>query len=592
MERLMRNDWSETLFLIIAGGLILLAAATFAGAQNVAEIVLGDGTRVLVTESRPVAVTPRVTAVLARDHLRIRNGGNPDRFNTTAFTPEPWYFREIVITCPGRRPQLWPFDLSAPGPGAEQWTVAGEQSFKHGHHEALDPAQPWYLPSRTLHMLDGGDTFYVRLTTLADPYELGPSTPLQIAEATRISDIDQTLLSGWPLARANLDLYRFDASSLDPAAQPRTQGWFLVPEFFVSKWTGWSRDLSEGWYAFPDHQLPGDGICNAHYGHDWAWLASFLQSGDAMRRTIGLAVLRQKCATGLFDVDRPYPACRYQGMWRGEKAGVGRRGSSLGPMPSKEWDVGLLCGAALDPECPLIARAVAVRRARLLGVAPADIWNGAGGGRLAGNYLRNLRDHFVASGDPALRAKADLFVAHVWRVFDARAAAWNPQHPGQPMRWFPNLYDPNVTAAWEEATLHAELFWWATQGGGVGAGRLADLDPMVEWLVVACSGPRGQTGEWQVAYQKNVLTGVWTSNTPGNGLWWVPLAGYVRARLPHLRPQAEQWTATAFRRHGQTWAEVDQGRAPYTAATLTVDTAGEGPGAFKQRAYATRALRR
>ena len=55
---------------------------------------------------------------------------------------------------------------------------------------------------------------------------------------------------------------------------------------------------------------------------------------------------------------------------------------------------------------------------------------------------------------------------------------------------------------------------------------------------------------------------------------------------------ADAWTATAFRRIGQTWADVDAGRAPLLPAALGVESGPEGPGAHKMRAYAALAARR
>lgn len=585
--RALVHDWDDlTLWLAIIFALGIQAQIVLG---QEATIVDAAGASFVVRMGEAVALAPKVVARLEANALRIRNGGDPDRFNTSAWTPQPWYFRSIAVRFPGRRPQMHPFDGSLPGAVDGDWWLVPEGAPRHAHHEAADPAQPWYAPSAAFQMLDGGDTFYMRLTPNDDPYELGPLPESRKAAALAVADVDLPLLQR-PLAAANLALYRVDATSLVPSGAPRNHGWFLIPDFFVQRFTSWPRDLCAGWYAFPDHQLPGDGVCNAHYGHDAAWLTAYLLRGDPLSRTVGMALVRQKAATGLFDVDRPYPSCRYAGMWRGEKAGLGRRGSGLGPAPSKEWDAGLLMASALDPGCPLLAQARSVRRTRLLTVSAADIWNGAGGGRLAGLYLRNLRDWFVATGDEAFRTKAASFVAHVWAIQDRETAAWNAANPGNPMRWFPNVYDRTRTAAWEEATLHAQLYWWASTG--VGAPRLPQLDAMVDWMITACSGPRGATGEWQVAYQKDVVTGVWLSNTPANCLWWVPLTPTVKARLPQHAVAADRWTDTAFRRIGQTWADVDAGKAPVAPHLLAADGASEGPGAFKMRAYAALALRR
>lgn len=575
-----------------------LSAQTVTTAE--ATITTADGHQIIVTETRPAAVG-KVTMTLARNALVIHNGGYPARFGPSGWTVDPWYFAGIEARGLGDRvPQLFPINGARPKPTMGDWTLVDPSAFKHAHHKYADPAYPWYADSINHHMLDGGDTLYMRLAPAFDPYELSwEQTAGSLEKAAGILAFDTTLLQRFPLLQRTLSFYQFDATSSNYNVTVRNFGWFLLPQQYVKKWTSWNIDWVSGWYAAADMALPGDGICNCHYSHDAWWLANYIFTGNRMSRTIGLHLVRQKIALGLFDVDAPYSQCWISGAWRGEKSGQSRRGAPLGPMATKEWDLGLCMASAIAPDDEFIQHGLDVRLRRLLVVNAQDIWNGAGGGRAIGNYLRNLRDAYLLTGDVRLKQKANVFIQHVWSKFDAASTSWNVGHPGWPMLWFPNSLRTAYNATWEELIAHKEIAWWC-EVEGLQPQRLPMLKSMVKWAIDNASGWRNQSaGVYQVAFEigvePNGLTptiGQKNFTTPTNGLWWVSLVPTIKRWFPGVYDaRMDAMIQTSCTRIGQGWSDVDSGKLPMNPQTFSVDNAGEGPGGFKARAYAMGACR-
>lgn len=579
--------------------MLLLCGQSSAQLAEIA-VTAASGEVFLVSETRPASVG-KVRMSLTQDSLVVHNGGNPAHFGPSVWTVEPWYFAGITARGLGDRvPQLFPLNGARPGGVMGDWTLVDAGAFKHSHHKAADPAFPWYADSLKYHMLDGGDTLYMRLTHASDPYELAWEPLAGSNErAAALLAFDTTLLQRFPLLQRTLSFYQFDASSANPNTTVRNFGWFLLPEQYVKKWTSWDIRWVSGWYAAADMALPGDGICNCHYSHDAWWFANYLFTGNRMSRTIGLHLVRQKIALGLFDVDAPYNSCWISGAWRGEKSGQSRRGAPLGPMATKEWDLGLCLAAALAPSDPFIQHGLAVRSQRLLVVNPGDIWNGAGGGRAVGNYLRNLRDVYTLTGDARFKQKADAFITHVWKKFDAAAAPWNAAHPGWPMLWFPNSLRTQYNATWEELIAHREIAWWC-ETEGVQTQRLPLLKSMVKWALDNAGAWRNQAaGVYEVAFEVGVETngaaptfGYKSFTTPTNGLWWVALVPTIKRWFPGAYDaRMDAMVNTSCTRIGQGWADVDAGKPPMNPMAFSVDNAGEGPGGFKARAYAMGACR-
>jgi hypothetical protein len=595
------------------------------------ELTLADGATINALNGMTTWVENGVTIELTDDFLVVRNRRAPDRFRVTDAQPVPFYFRSVVFYPDPRDlriPQLTPFDGSTrvdPEGEKTRFVLVAETAFKHAHHEADDPAQPWYEPSKRFHMLDGGDSLVFRLAPESDQYDLTSGVvTFESPVLQQTLAYDAALRSIYPLAAANLDLYRFTAASITGSG-PDDFGRYLFPNHFCAKFTSWSPDLLSGWYGFSDHQLPGDGQCNVHYGHAGHWLASYLYTGDPMRRSIGLWLVRAKCALGLIDSD-PSVKNWTIGAWRGEKAGRGRRGSAIGPDSAKEWDFDLLAACALEPRDPVFLSALETRRRRLLSVPFATVWANSGGARRAGNYLRNLLDHARyarTSGDhataDAFLRRASSFAAYVFTMQRSAAQTWAATVGGPPMRWFHNIYIPHRVKAWEESVLYvalADLDEEATRRPLAGVGLSRDdralLDEMIVWLASYGSrrgvvyGEQGNVvavGDYvQVAYEVGVHPNYpyFYSSTPANGLWHVPLARVIERRglgdrVPtYYSDAAGGWrrsrlVAEAFGYVGRTWQTVKNG--PLTADKLRVDNAGEGPASFKMRAYAALALR-
>lgn len=590
------------------------------------EVRRGSLTTVLYEDQGFVEIEPRkswtsgaVSISLTRDAFTIQNTRHPDRFRTQDVAPEPWYFDEIRYypdPAAPRQPQLTPFDGSRQMPDGS-WLLVGAEDFKHAHHEATNPLEPHYAASLTRHMLDGGDTFFTTLCPPEDPY--GTAKFATYGEdvfdrANRVLSHDPALVSLYPLASENIDLYRMDATSFDPAAKGKTFGWYMFPEHFAKAYTSWPPALLGGWYGFGDHQLPGEGGCNVHYGHAAHWFASAIRRRDPLSFAFAMMLTVKKCALGLVDSSATTQENWTVGAWRGEKSGKSRRGAIPGPTAAKEWDFDLLTALVFEPEHPILKRALNVRRTRLLNVPPATVWNGNGGGRLAGAYLRNLYDHaqFASSRGEnqvgaAFVAKAVDFMAHVWRVHRAAAAVWKTKY-GTDQLWFHNIAVPDKTKAWEEATLHMAMAAWQDTIVVPQADR-DQLNDMIVWLcnngsrrgdVVGPLYPYQRYGDFvQVAYEVGVAPSTasyFYASTPANLFWHVPLCALVHDRgLEHRVPahyrggavsplvgQAYQWL-------GRTWETTVDG--PVAAGKLLVENRGEGPASHKMRAYAALSLR-
>lgn len=582
-------------------GAVLACWALFgtAAAQTTAALTLADGSTVTLNEG-DVKRIGKLEYRLGADHLWVANRGAPDNYGaTTKWTAEPFYFRSAEVWAPGRRPQVAPFDGARPGARPGQWIVVEERAAKHKHVTSSGAVLPPYESSTLFHMLDGGDSLYVHLAPENDPFEVGTPLSPEAAAAGRASlDFDESMFTRYPLLEAVLGLYTLDSTLFNPAPPKRNFGWFLIPSYFTSRYPGWPFALMDGWYGFGDVNLPGDGNSNCQYGHDAWFLARGVLRDDPPARTAGLFLLEKKCALGLLDVDLPLSTCWVRGAWRGEKSGFGRRGI-LGVSAAKEWDEGLILGLILRPTHPLFLRAKAVRLARLTTVLPSLIWNGSGGGRQAGAYLRNLRDWHrsdvaTAAEKVALKAAATAFVAHVWKVVDRERLTWNAANPTNPMRWFPNSYRPTITACWEEATLLSSLYWWA-EHEGVGAARLAELDVMTAWFLERGTAWRGApaNGIRQVAYELNVVTGAAVFNAPMNGAWWACMSEVVKRRMPGTYDAImDAIVDTSYLNIGRIWSDIDLNRPAPTPANLSVDVGSEGPGGFKMRAYAVLGARR
>ena len=565
--------------------------------MNTAWITKSDNSVIQVNEGGTLIIG-KVSFTINENELMIRNGGNPDKFGPAKWSTEPFYFKKIEVEIPGKV-VMYSLYNGAVNLGNDKWQLAGDGEFVHHHHKHADPAYPWYADSTRYHMIDGGDTFYCRFTDPHDIYEFtSVPTAQQKALALQILQLNDNLIEKYPLLRRTLDFYSLDASSLNRLTTIRNFGWFMIPSNYVSRWTGTNIDYISHWYGFTDMWAPGDNQCNCHYSHDAWWLVNYLKTGNPFSMAIGLNFVRFKVAYGLFDVDLPYTTCTIKGQWRGEKSGESRRGAGVGPFASKEWDLGLIIASILFPEDNMIKRGIAVRKDRLLNIPDSLTWNGAGGGRQAGAYLRNLLDFYNLTGDIAFKNKATSFITHVWNKFYQAKNIWDPQHPGNPMLWFPNSSRVDFNACWEEVILHRMIAAWMDLG--VGNDKEQILKDMVEWAINNGTAWRDLAKTiYQVAYEVGVQSVGPTANlsyknfsTPTNGLWWIPFAPRIKTWWPGVYDaQLDALERTTLTRIGQGWSDIDQNRPPLNPSQFSVDNPGEGPGGFKTRGFTMLCLR-
>lgn len=323
------------------------------------------------------------------------NPGLPDNWGNN-WPPQPIFFDSVDIVAPGKAFLLGTVcDVPPPFLPDQPWKVCrpGQfyyRNFRNGKvtHAAYD---------RAGHFIDGGVRMLpFRMVPADDPWELrllAKRTPAQFAKAAYILNLDDARVARWPWLKKMLDLYRFDASSLNPFAPPgtRNEGWLHVPEHFMSRWQGHpgGEAAIRHWYGFGTKQA-GVSLSNEHYGHEADWIASGMRNGANPKQavldlTVGLYLLRWKIAFGLIDCDAPNP---HKGRWRNESGSDSRGTAGMQPSAAKEYDLGLCLAHTLLPEDPLIARGFQVRLDYWL--HSGQPWSGNGGARNLGRALQNL----------------------------------------------------------------------------------------------------------------------------------------------------------------------------------------------------------
>lgn len=569
----------RTLLALVLAAFVTVAQDT----RPAAVMTFAPGITCTVLEGSPVTFTPPgsrlpLQAVLSQDHLEIWNPGLPDNFGGSSqmkWTPEPVFFSGVEVSIPEDRTillaSLARYSPHAIAAAAEEtagsptspgllWKLAGPDDPKHFHSRAL--TQPVYGRSLSLHMLDGGDRFYVRFAPAGDPFEtaLAPQKP-QLDRALAIEDFDP-VRSADPRLRRILGFYTFTAESLNRSTKQinRNFGWFAVPENFAYRWTSQSQDRVAWWYGVGDLHSPSEGPSNCHYNHDAHALEQYLLTGDPVALMYGLTMVRHKVALGLIDVDpnAPTAAARaqlahYVGMWRGEKGGMRVGESTPGPVANKQYDRGLVLASILRPDDTIIQRGMQVREKWLLSIDDPFIWNGAGGGRAIGHHLENLWWHWKATGNDAFKLTASRFIDHVFRK--------NGQNIGTDALWFDNSIRPGWNAVWEEALAHVWIRRW--QQEGIAQQHVAHLDAMIGWLLQnggawahkPAPGEPASAGRYMVAFEVSTPDGAQKSFKGG-------LSGCFWAGLP---PSPERDAAVAYtldQINPMTWCVDEQSLGP------------------------------
>jgi len=529
--------------LAIVGGIALLVLVLY----FVGPPVCGaQGTYTLTTPSGSIT-QPLMHGGGSALEVRHRNGSGADQWGLAAQpagAPIPFYSWQV--DAPGYTILVGGlFGARQTGPGA--FTLADATDWKlPARRNNLD----LWSTSAGYHRILPGDTLYARLAPAADPWELAylaaVLTPERRAAALAVMAFDEARIARWPWLRKVMGWYRYDASSINPAtpAGQRNCGWLLVPQNFMVRWPYYLGSTTAGmaacrhWYGLGSRSaVQGENQTNEHYRAAAAWLGCGLRTNDPVAVTVGLYLLRAKCAYGLVDCDPPHID---KGMWRNEKGDLVRGTTGTRPGRAKEYDrdLAMAHAAGFTAEEPLLGRAAGLRMGSLLG--PTWSWNGSGGARHLGHYLENLRDWYTATDDDRFRARAQLEIDHAMTIVGAR-----PYFIDDPAH--------EKVSGGEGLCALAGCRWWALHGAG--ANHQAKLDAMLAWYEAKLYSA-GQTAYYAVVNPDGTVT--WQAAAGFGALNWLHIPGLS----PAVRDGIEAKLFTKY------------------ANTPTCDAAfgGEGPG--------------
>lgn len=474
--------------------------------------------------------------------LSVRNPGKSDNWGQ-GYAPQPKFFETVDATVPGYGVLTAELQDIQHSLLTGVTSIARQNQYHYEHKRNGTWSHPAYAHTGQ-HMLDGGDTLYVRFVPLADPFELGmlaQITQAQKDKAAQILNINEARVAQWPLLQKMMGLYKINMTHFGNAnaqAPNRDIGWLIRPENFVARW--WGATSHGGlpalrhWYGGVSVRASGEGFSNFHYGHPaWA-MAAGLRNNDPVSLAMGLYMLRYKIAYGLVDSDSPGGV--WNKIWRNEKGiPVGQAGTA--PSSAKSWDLDVVLGHTLLPSDPLIARGFQVRSEFLKN--SGFQWSGGGGSRILGRHLSNLHDYYVATGDIAFKQKAEAEIVHAFSMAVNGARLW-----------FREYVDTSVGCGEGGIVLPSVYKWVVNEGALPGyvfpaghalAGQplLGHLNNMRDWYLTYCgqwqkSSPTvPNPGDlWRPAYNSTgatptSLNAVYNSNS--QGVFWTGLRPFMTA---------------------------------------------------------------
>lgn len=503
------SAWAVLWPILVVVGIIGVAAG----------VALGQGTYTLATPAGPIVgqLVPSGGGAL---EVRHRNGSGSDSWGLASQPAgQPVAFSRWQIDAPPGYTLLMGglFGARQLGPSSFLMADAGDWKLPARRNGVdLWPATAGY------HRILPGDTLYARVVPASDPWETGylasVLTPERRAAALAVMAFDEARIARWPWLAKYVDrAYLFDAACLNPAtpAGQRWAGWLLVPGNFMVRWPFYLGSTPAGsaacrhWYGLGSRSaVQGENLNNEHYRAAACWLGCGMRRNDPASITVGLYLLRAKCAYGLVDCD---PAHIDKGKWRNEKGDLARGTTGTRPDRAKEYDRDLAMAeaAGFTATEPLLGRSAALRKASLLG--PDWAWSGSGGARMLGHYLENLRDWSVATGDDRFRARAQLEIDHAMTIVGAR-----PYFVDDPAH--------EKVSGGEGLCALASCRWWALHGAG--ANHQAKLDAMLAWYQAKLySG--GQTAYYAVVNPDGTVT--WQANAEFGSLNWLQVPGLSQA---------------------------------------------------------------
>lgn len=509
-------------------------------------------------EDNDINLNSNIILSFSNNEFRITNLGNPDNWGAYTYTPEPFYFKSIIaIGVPSTiGPSLYPFDcsyISYSNGTTNDWVIVAENHFKHSHKR--------YPLSTTYHHIDGGDTFHLRFIPFGNFANPIPSFE---AEVLSILNINQDLYNN-PYVSSILKLYDLNLSSLNINALSRNFGWRMIPDNFVNRYKSINKDFVKGWYGFGTTHSAGEGFTNEHYDHVLWWFLNGMLNGNSRAYDLGIELLNKKVNYGFINCKNNI---LWKYWWRGEKGN--RRGELMPPAAAKEWDIGLIVGAILTQNIDLFE--VCYKRLEsLLNRTNANIWNGAGGGRMIGNYLtcmmayHKFADLLHHNKKAEIESKVNNFLTHVFQKVGTNSH-------------FPNIYSSNSYPVWEEATAYSNVYKWCKLLGR----DMTKIKSMVKWLIDNGSG-YPHPGYFGVAKDIMLQTGQKIFTTPNTAAWWVPIWEIAKVEFPgEYDALGVQATNNCYNNIGLTWAEIAANKAPLAPDKINVDLGAYGASAEKQ----------
>jgi hypothetical protein len=443
-----------------------ISAASGQDAPNQVRIVLRDGTALDVTEgdfrtftipkgpNAPNGPQPLYVR-LTDDILETRNGGRGDVYNQGGI-PQPMYAQWVVGRFPRKTifaPELIGARRSTQMATADDWLLISPHDPKHPARKAA-LADPAYAPSVFWPMWDGGEGSVWNLVDEKDP--LGLKHAPDAAGWARVRDlfeIDEDLIAAEPMAAKMMDLYRWDATCLDPNLPPgqTLEGWLMVgtnlARFGGGPWapTRGGAAIMHTHYTGGCPVVPdGTGGLKPWYEaetHWWVYAARRWPSEDAKRSfKIAYDMTSKSIAAHHIRSDAQHPlrnAWRNEGNeWSGPHAApretwqVHKRGTA-GPTPyrAKMWPGKAFAAALACPSNPVFVDSA--DRCVDYYMGGPGLPPQSGEMRIFGNTLRGMylaHGYLVLIGDTArasaMRAKAETAIKNAHTLANPSSGAY------------------------------------------------------------------------------------------------------------------------------------------------------------------------
>lgn len=239
-----------------------------------AQLTLRDGTILTIVEgasestysptlgsTNAPGLTTTLKMIMTASYLQIRCTGQPDGMASgNSVGGGPVYFLQLDVSIPGRGIMFGAEYFGVQTIGTDQYRLIDPSDPKHPTRPA-SVTTATYLPSKSFHMLDGGESIYYRFAPSGDLTEstLLPDSTARTTVLTLL-DLDDTRIAAYPILDHVLGLYRHDPATYTdtslghpPGAPSATATWATNIENFGAQWpsamTALSPNPHRKWYG-------------------------------------------------------------------------------------------------------------------------------------------------------------------------------------------------------------------------------------------------------------------------------------------------------------------------------------------------------